>query len=742
MTDWASMILGDTPQQPAQGAQPYDYASEILDGKPPQPVSKPVEGKEVIATTEDGGQVFKLSNGQLAFKSPGYATNDQERIAEIMKGAKPVDLVQRDVDQERIAANPVAARVQEFNQGAPLVGEWLDEAVGMVSPEAAKNMNLMSDAMERQHPVQSAALNIAGGITTAAPLAVAGGGTKATDFVAKGANTLTRGARAGMIAAPAGAVEGAASFAGRADEGERLGEAGKGALVGGGLGLGLGPIASMLGEGVTTMAKKIKRLDIHTIADEFGVSVPAARAVKQALMNDDLGAASARLTQLGDDAMLADAGPATQALLDAASKTGGKALKVARDAATERSDAIGKRLPRKLDMILGKPQGIKETAKGISQATAPARQKAFDTAFNSPIDYSAKAGRDIEAVLERVPPKTLQKAVSEANEAMIEKGQRNQQILAEIGDDGAVAFKPMPNTRQLHEIKMALDTIGREAVDQFGRPNAQGTRARRLAGGLRDALKKAVPTYTRALKIGGDKIQQDEGLALGKDLLFKRTTVEDVRDFLKSGTSVESRNAMKIGLRNSIEETLSNVRRTISDPDVDGREAMQLVKEISSRANQAKVKMVLGEGKANHLLTELDRTATALQLRGAISRNSDTAIRQSIQGQVTEEATPGVVKRTLGKGGNPFEAAKQVTESIAGIDPRTMNAQEKAIFDEIAQALVGKKDKEAREALFAVRRALSGQPIKDEQAQLIGRVVAGSGGLALYQQGKRALASQ
>ena len=42
---------------------------------------------EIVATTDDGGQVFKLQDGSLSFQSPGYATNDQGRIVEIMKGA-------------------------------------------------------------------------------------------------------------------------------------------------------------------------------------------------------------------------------------------------------------------------------------------------------------------------------------------------------------------------------------------------------------------------------------------------------------------------------------------------------------------------------------------------------------------------------------------------------------------------------------------------------------------------------
>ncbi len=697
---------------------------------------------EVVATTEDGGKVFKREDGTLSFTSPGFATNDQDRIQEIMQGAQPVDLVQRDFDQQRIAENPVAARAQEFVQGTPFVGEWADEAVGMVSPRAAENMRLTSDAMERQYPGQSAALNVAGGVATAIPLAVGAGGAKAADFIAKGTNMVSRGTRAGMVAAPAGAVEGAASFAGRADEGGRQKEAAKGAGIGAGFGLALGPVASMTGEGIATLARRIKRLDIRTIADELGISPHAARIVKQGIMSDNLDEAQSRLVQLGEDALLADAGPSTGALLDAAATTGGKALNAARNAADGRAAVVGQRLPKVLDGVFGKPKGIKTAAKEISQGTASARQRAYNAAYAKPIDYSNAKGRQIESVLSRVPPRTLKSAIDEANEAMTATGQRNQQIMAQIADDGSVTFREMPNLQQLDEIKKALDGIARESVDQFGRLTSAGLRARKLASELREATKQAVPLYGRALRLGGDKVQQDEGLALGKNLLFKGTTVDDVKAFLNQGISNEARQAVRQGVRESIEQNLSNVRRTITDPDTDAREAMQLVKEMSSRANIQKLRLVLGGPRADRLLKELDRSATALELRAAVAQNSKTAIRQSIQEQVAEETAPGLVRRTTGNLGNPLDAAREVTQSIAAIDPRSMSARERGMFAEIAKALTGIKGKDAQDALKAVREALKGQPIKDAQAQIIGRAVAGATALGLYQSGKQSLAQQ
>lgn len=637
-------------------------------------------------------------------------------------------------DERFLAERPISSRAVEVMQGVPFVGEWIDEAVGMVSPGTAQNIRDASGAMERQRPGQSLALGMLGGVLSTAPLAVAGGGTSAANYIARGPSVAGRALRAGAVAAPIGAAEGAASFAGRADGGDRLRAAGQGAVVGGGLGAALGPVASMLGEGVAGLAKRIKRLDVRTISSEFGISKEAARAVKVALANEDFDSAMARLRQLGDDAMLADAGPSTAALLDASSATGGSALRITRNAVSERSAAVGARLPPKLNEVLGTPRGIKTTAREISQSTARVRQAAYDRAFAMPIDY-AGPGRAIEDVLARVPAGTLRRAISEANDAMQEAGLRNMQIMAEIADDGSVTFRQMPNVQQLDQIKRALDDIARDA-DNFGRPTGAALRAGRLARDLRDAIGDAVPDYRRALKLGGDKIKMDQGLDLGRKLLWKNTTVEDVREFVGGfgGTvPVDVQRSIRQGLRDTIENTLSNVRRTITDPDTNAREAMQVVKELSSRANRDKIRLVLGDSKADQLLNEMDRMATALSLRAAVAENSKTAIRSAVRDEVSSLASPGAARQVLGNAGNPLDATRDITRYLAGTDKATITEAERRIFEQIAGALTSIRGEDARRALSAVRRAMAGQPLRDVEADLIGRVLGVSGASGLHQ---------
>ena len=134
--------------------------------------------------------------------------------------------------------------------------------------------------------------------------------------------------------------------------------------------------------------------------------------------------------------------------------------------------------------------------------------------------------------------------------------------------------------------------------------------------------------------------------------------------------------------------------------------------------------------------------ADVMVLRAGVARGSATAIRQAGRQQMADEVAPGVIRRTLGNAGNPLEATRQITRELAAIDPRSLSDQERKYFAEIADALTRIRGPEAQRALQAVRDAVAGQPMKDADAQLIGRLVAGSLTVGAYQGSTRPLAPQ
>lgn len=683
-------------------------------------VASEQSGMRLVATTNDGGRVMEDAQGNVSFVSPNYSTTDPKRIAQILEGATPAETSRSGMNQDIIDQNPGKARAIKVVEGVPFVGSYADEAIGAVYGEdAARGVRATSQAMEEERPGESLALNMAGAVTGGAAMTAAALPTAAA---AAPAGPATRALYAGSVGAAAGATEGAIYGAGRAEEEGRTANAVEGGLWGGGLGLGLGAAGSAAADGIRNIARRVKGLDTSVIAQELDISNDAAKSLKRALAVEDMASARRILNSMGDEAMLADAGPATAAMLDASAQTGGAALRVTRDAVEGRATRMNDKMKTALDLAFGAPTGRREANKAITQGSAALRSQAYEKAFSQPIDYAADAGRSIEGVLERVPPRTLNAAIQEANEAMQEAGTRNMQIMAEIADDGGVTFREMPNVQQVHEIKVALQSIAQRETDPVtGIISAAGRRASRLSSQLRDALSEAVPSYKTANRLGADTFEAREALSIGERLFRPGTTVEDVQEFVaRSGAG--GKEALKQGIRNNIEASLSEVRRTITDPNVDARQSMQLVKALSSDANREKLILAVGEAKANRVFQQLEQTATALELKGTVARNSATAARQAMQQDIRDVAAPGAIA-TLAQG-RPIEAGQRVVQVLTGATDEAIAGREKAIFDEIAGALTKRRGADAERALKLVEQAMSGQPIRDEEAQFVARLIS------------------
>lgn len=720
-------VTGDTPEG-AVGA-----LKKMLSGSQP-------EG-DVIFRTEDGGRVTKSADGKLAFHSDVWATNDQAAVREILNGAKPSDISMRSQDNVTLSQHPYAAGAAKFLQGIPFVGQYVDEAFGAVQGDKTQEaIRASQSAMDRQYPKTSAGLQVAGGITGSAAAAAALP-EAATGFVARHIpKTLIGQAATGVgFGATTGAIEGGISGYGAGNDGDRVQSAKDFAAIGGALGGVIGGAAPLASAGIKKIAQTLRGTDVSAISRELGISAKAAKVVKASIEHDDLAAAEAAIKAAGPDGMIADAGPAGARLLDTATKSSGAAARVAKDAIEPRVSAANTKLAATMDAVLGKPEGVRAATSEVATRTAAARKAAYDMAFNSPIDYSTGgAGDAILGVLDRVPSATLKSAISEANDAMKAAGVKNMQIMASIAEDGTVTFKEMPNVQQLDEIKKALDGIGRNETDAItGRISAQGLRAKGLAKDLRGAISDAVPGYKTAVKLGGDKIAEQDALTLGRKLLSPATTREDVALAL-DGASKEELSALKRGLRSQIDETLANVKRTISDPNTDAREAMKVVKDMSSRANAEKLTALLGKADADKLFAQLDEAAAALDLRSATARNSDTYSRMATDNMV-QAVTP--TEGRVGKifSGTLLNAGKEIVDLLIGKTGERAALERQQIYKEIAQALTTKRGPDAAAALKIIDKAIQGQPVSSAEAARIAHVLTSGLALTGYQSGKQYL---
>jgi hypothetical protein len=354
------------------------------------------------------------------------------------------------------------------------------------------------------------------------------------------------------------------------------------------------------------------------------------------------------------------------------------------------------------------------------------------------------------SALDRIPSRYLSQAAQKANELAQLRGVPNyKQIVVSIDNAGKATLSELPNVRQLHQLKLAIGDLIDDGTDAItGKMNSDAGAFSIAAKVLRDALGDAVPAYNTAAKLGGDSIAEQSALRTGRSLFDQKTTVEDVRNLIRGGLSQDAKAALRKGMRENIESIMGRARTTIADlesgaMDFDtgqnaAAEAVAAMRNLLTRNNLIKARFALGSD-AKRLFDEMQKMADVMVLRASVARGSATAIRTAGREQMVAETAPGLLRRTAGNIGNPLDAAREVSRAAVGIDPASISDQQSKYFAEIADALTRIRGPEAQRALQAVRDAMAGQPIKDADARLIGRLVSGSAGVGVYQEATRRL---
>lgn len=684
--------------------------------------------EDVVMTTPDGGRVVRSQSGKLSFVSPAYSTSDPEQIKRIMEGATGAETSRLGMQESIVQQAPVSARLTKIVEGTPLIGSYLDEIIGaFAGPEATQGVRALSSAMEETRPGQSLGLNLGGAaLGTAATIAATPARVAAALVPSTGTRMLPAIAQSAGTGGLLGAIEGAIYGAGQGEGAGRAETAGTGALFGGLLGGAFGGAAPLVAKGAENVAGLFRRSDVAKIAADLGISRDAAKVIKNTFdQGGDIAAAQAALQKAGSEAMLADAGYAAQALLDASAASGGRAGQIARTAVDDRMTRTGEALDTTLDTVLGPaPLGPKTAVADIAARSAPARADAYQAAYSTPINYAAPQGMKIEEVLGRVAPDDLIAGIVEANKEMRSRGQVNQQIMAVLDANGNVEFlREMPNVQQLDEIKKALQKIAYDNTDDFGRLTGTGQRYNRLAGELRDAVSDAVPDYGTAVSLGGDKLAEERAFMLGRDLLSAKTEIEDVGLELGKKPSADQIAAAKSGLRSYVAKVLGDVRMVPSDPNIDARQVVKAVTDMSSGNARAKIRSLMG-AEADALLKQIDEATQSAVVRTAISTNSKTAIRSGIKETVEELTTPGVLGQAMA--GDPINTSKALIQAVTGQTAEYTAAQQQRIFEDIARALTEKRGQSARAALNYLDQAMRGQPLTAAQNEFLARQIAGT----------------
>lgn len=594
--------------------------------------------------------------------------------------------------------------------GVPFVGEWVDEGmseIGRARWRAGKAQ------IEEQNPLASALGSVGGALATAAPAARALAPLVAGRAPASLAGRVAYGATAG---AAGGAAEGAVSGAGAADGPERGAGALRGGVIGAGAGLALGMAAPAFEAGVAKGAKHLLGRSSQKEAAAIGGGPISVPLVGEALVHDGGAAAVRHIRSGGPDAMAGDAGRATGGLLDAAIQSGGRASQLGRKAVEERAGRANATLTEALNGAFG-PLSAR------INPDAAVRDRLYTAAYRSPVDYSGKAGRQIEEALADVPESVIAKAnrlIASESRVHRRQGTAPQQIMATIGDDGKVTFTEMPNVLQLDYITRALGDMVKENGGALGGMTNQSRIYANLIRDIRTPLKEAAPAYKVALSRAARDISIEEAQNLGEVALRAQTRRSDLREAVATMEPPELA-GLRRGVRAYIDENMANVRRAISDPNMDAREAMKGIADLSSRAARDKVEMILGDKAAAHFYWRYDQAARALALRARTADNSATMARTTTRDRVQGEMEPGLLGHL--QQGSPGSAAKALIQRLTKATPADRARMEEQVFAEISQMLTGPRGPDAAKAAIQLIRALERQPITEELAQRLGSAV-------------------
>lgn len=520
------------------------------------------------------------------------------------------------------------------------------------------------DAFREDSPVLAYGSEIVGAL----PAAIATGGT---------GTATTLGGR--MLAGGANAAAQGIVYGFNAGEGG-LGNRAGNAVLSGAVAAPLGAAVPAIGAGVRSLTAQLMQ---KRAADILGMPPAALNLLRRTMNVDDslTGVGQQRIQAAGPDAMLADAGPMAQQVLDTAIQSSGPAGAMARQAIDSRVANAAQQVTSTLDNTLGKPAGIVTTETALRTGSAAARQQAYRAAYAQPIDYTSEVGRALDEIVStRVP----QEAIAAANKLMrAELGRGSRQIMAEVADDGTVAFRSMPDVQQLDYITRGLNEVADAANGQgaLGGTTAVGRVYSNLSREIRDLLKDAVPEYATALQTAAEPIQARNALRLGGDILSAGMTRDEVASMVQGMTPVE-RSFVAQGIRSQIDDAMANVRAAFTDNNMDAREAAKALRDLSSRAAREKVEMVIGKNAADQLFADFDQAAAAYALRAAVADNSKTFARQEAQRTMQAQVNDGPINAL--RSGEPLNASRRLAQLLLG---RT-EADKLNLTDQTATALV------------------------------------------------------
>ncbi len=282
---------------------------------------------------------------------------------------------------------------------------------------------------------------------------------------------------------------------------------------------------------------------------------------------------------------------------------------------------------------------------------------------------------------------------------------------------------PVETVRDVDQIKRSLDEVYRTNDGQglLGGQTDYGRQAGIRATETRDLLKEVAPGYAEALRSAADPLARKNAVDMGQTILRTQTTRDEISEFVRRAEKPELY-AAQAGLRGQIDERMANVRAISSDSNMDARQALAALSEMSSDASRAKISMILGDD-APALFAELDEATQSFRLRAALATNSKSAARIAGKQSMDEVAGPNMAEMALQ--GDPVNTTKALIQAVTGYTAEFTTAKRQKVYQDIAFALTNKTGDDARMALNVLDAAMKGQELTSAQTDNLAKIISG-----------------
>lgn len=609
------------------------------------------------------GDVFERENGQLAFKSPGRSTIDQDEIAEIMAGASAPEGVGTG---EGLARAGFQGTTLGFGDeivaaGAAALDPLVNNTPGTFSERFDARLNQerdKKDEFRKTNPKSAIAAELAGGLTTG--LGAGGAGL-----------TLLRGGQTLPAAIGAGAVEGSiyGAIAGAGTNDGNLQDRAKGAIAGG----ATGAIAGGLLPPVIAAGKAAFKPVGDILGTMFGSADRQAMARVVNTMRESGKSTDEILEELkglGDEGMLLDVlGAPGESLARGTANVDPTARGALTSAVEKRTAGQPDRLTSKLLEASGldNARTVDELVEALRQSNAPSINRAYDAAREAGFDIPNTPFKELNnAPLIQQALKAAEKNVK--NRAVIE-GQQAGSKLA-VFDDA----------------KKFLDDKASKAF-RSGQNNAGGT-ASALARQLRETVDNNVPEYAGARQLAQAGARSREAIELGAEGAKNNIPL----DFSRRTVQVAPQDAQHLaqGFASGKINQIQNSRATPGVADrLFGSPAQQdaLRASLGQRAAPVQQQLANEQVFANTARAVQGNSTTAQQTIDAARQSGITgmlrqgggAIREALTRGQEQKVAPAVAQLLLAKG------VPQRIINMANTDPQIEQALMRLVASETGE---------------------------------------------------------